>query len=164
VSPFGRRRAGSQPPADVYEGLRGQALHLTAAQLGDAYAAAPLLALLMETGHEQAVATLVGVVDGTTSLYFSNGGGIIGAGTRAAVAEASRRWLEAGRTVLPALAEVTAPALPGVGMTQFVAVTPTGLRGASASEDDLGSRSHELSPLFYAAHDVITQIRLSQAR
>jgi len=29
----------------------------------------------METGYTQAVATLVGVVDGSVSLYFSNGGG-----------------------------------------------------------------------------------------
>ena len=47
-------------------------------------------------------------------------------------------------------------------MTQFVAVTSLGLRGATAREDDLGEERHELTPLFYAAQDVITQIRLSE--
>lgn len=155
-------RKHQQARANAYDGLRQQALALTPAELGDAYADAPVLALLLETGYEQAVATLVGVVDGTSSLYFSNGGGIIGAGSHASVADANRRWLEAARTFLPALEEVLDPPPPPVEMTQFVAVTPSGLRGAIAPEDDLGNRRHELSPFFFAAQDVITQIRLTQ--
>jgi hypothetical protein len=146
----------------VYDDLRRQVLGLTPAELGEASADAPVLALLMETGYEKAVATLVAVVDGTTSLYFSNGGGIIGAGTHAAVAEASRRWLGLGATYLHSLAEITEPPLPEIGVTQFVAVTPDGLRSAAAPEVDLGNRRHELSPCFFAAQEVITQIRLTQ--
>jgi hypothetical protein len=78
------------------------------------------------------------------------------------VAEASRSWLEVGNTFLPALSDVTEPPLPDVGATQLLAVTPDGLRGAVAPEDDLGGNRHELSPLFHAAHEVITQIRLTQ--
>jgi hypothetical protein len=162
VAIFGRKRGAEQPHADVYMDLRQHVLHLTPDQLGEAFVGAPILALLMETGYPEAVATLVGVADGTSSLYFSNGGGVIGAGDHAAVAEATRRWLEAGRTVLPELSEVTDPPLPGVGRTQFVAVAPDGLRGAVAAEDDLGEGRHALSPFFYAAQDVITQIRLAE--
>lgn len=161
MSLFGRKRRPRQSPTDVYQGLRGQVLELTLEQLGDTYAGEPILALLMETGYPEAVATLVAVVDGTTSLYFSNGGGIIGAGEHPTVADVSRRWLEAGPTVLPALAEVADPPLPETGMTQFVAVTPHDLRSAVAVEDDLGNNRHALSPFFYAAQDVITQIRLT---
>jgi hypothetical protein len=139
-------------------------LRVTPDQLGEAFAEAPILALLMETQYPEAVATLVGGVDGTSSLYFSNGGGIVGAGAHAAVAEVNRRWLETGLTSLPALAAVDDPALPEEGMTQFVAVTPEGLRGAVAPEKDLGEGGHDLSPLFYAAQDVITQIRLVESR
>jgi hypothetical protein len=160
---FGRKRGTDQQQADVYEGLRRQALHLTPDQLDAPFAGAPILALLMETGYPEAVATLVGVADGTTSLYFSNGGGFIGAGTHAAVAEANRRWLDAGGTFLPELTELADPPLPDVAMTQFVAVTPDALRGAVAAEEELGEGRHRLSPLFYAAQDVITQIRLTQA-
>jgi len=159
---FGRKQGGEQPPADVYEGLRQQVLHLRPEQLGDAFAGAEILALLMETGYPEAVATLAAVADGTTSLYFSNGGGFIGAGSHAGVAEASRRWLDAGRTFLPELGEVSEPPLPAVGMTQFLAVTHQGIRGAVAHEDDLAGRTHPLSPFFFAAQDVITQIRLTE--
>lgn len=157
---FFRRKREREPEAEVYSGLRQQVLRLTPDQLGDEFAAAPILALLMETGYPEAVATLVAVADGTTSLYFSNGGGMIGAGTHAAVAEASGRLLEAGREFLPQLSATTDPGLPAEGETQFVAVTREGLRGAIAAEDDLGEGEHPLSPLFYAGQDVITQIRL----
>ncbi len=161
---FGRKRERERPPpAEVYIGLRHQLLRLTPVQLGDdAFADAPILALLMETGYEEALATLVAVVDGTTSLYFSNGGGFIGVGTHAAVAEASGRWLEKGQGFLPQLAAITDPPLPDAGLTQFVAVTREGLRGAVAPERELGEGRDALSPFFHAGQDVITQIRLTQ--
>ena len=159
-----KKNAANQPVADVFSGLREQALRLTPGQLGDAVPAdAGILALLMETGYGEAVATLVAVADGSTRLYFSNGGGFIGAVTHPTVAEASRSWLEAGRSFVPALSPVTDPPLPDVGMTQFLAITRDGLRGSVAPEDDLGKNRHELSPLFHAAHEVITQIRLTQS-
>ena len=157
---FGRKR-GREGPAEVYEGLRAQALRLTPDQLGDAVSdERPVLALLMETGYPEAVATLLAVADGTTSLYFSNGGGIIGAGEHPSVAEGSRRWLDAAAEFLPALAPTTDPPPPEVGATQFVAVTREGLRADTAPEDELGAGRHKLSPLFHGGQDVITQIRL----
>ena len=159
---FRRKRGNDQPRPEIYAGLREQVLHLTPDQFGDAFADAPILGLLMETGYPQAVATLVGVVDGSVSLYFSNGGGFIGAGTHATVADSNSRWLEAGVTALAQLSVITDPPLPDEGMTQFVAVTPTGLRGAAAAEDELGEGQHELSPFFHAGQDVVTQIRLTQ--
>jgi hypothetical protein len=101
-------------------------------------------------------------VDGTTSLYFSNGGGFIGAGAHATVAEASLRWLASGQEFLPELSVIADPQLPTVGMTQFVAVTFGGLRATDAPENELGEGRHTLSPLFYAGQEVITQIRLTQ--
>jgi hypothetical protein len=146
--------------AEVYAGLRRQVIDLQAGQLGDEFAQVPILALLMETGYEKAVATLVAVADGTTSLYFSTGGGIIGAGAHESVALASRRWLEAGATFLEQLEPVADPPLPVPGQTQFVAVTNDGIRAAVALEEDLGGNRHPLSPLYYAAQEVITQVRL----
>jgi hypothetical protein len=157
-----RRKRESEPVAEVYSGLRQQVLNLTPDQLGEELAEEPILALVMETGYPEAVATLVGVADGTTSLYFSNGGGFIGAGTHENVAEANRRWHELGRSVLAQLTVIQDVPLPGEGMTQFVAVTPEGLRGAVAPEEELVQGRHELSPFFYAGQDVITQIRLSE--
>jgi hypothetical protein len=147
--------------AEIYTELRQQALRLTPEQLSDGeVASAPILALLMETGYPEGVATLVAVADGTSSLYFSGGGGVIGAGTHAAVAEASRRWLDTGHDFLAQLSPISDPPPPAQGLTQFVAVTKEGLHGTAAAEEELGEGRHPLSPLFYAGHDVITQIRL----
>jgi hypothetical protein len=148
--------------AEIYAQLRRQVLDLTPDQLGDEGAEAPLLAALMETGYPEAVATLVAVADGTTSLYFSNGGGMIGAGEHPLVAEANSRFLEAARSFLAHLSEVSDPTPPSTGLTQFVAVSPEGLRGAVASEDELGEGRHALSQLFYAGQDVITQMRVAE--
>ena len=149
-------------PAEVYLGLRGQALALTRDLLDPQTASdVRVLALLMETGYSEAVATLVGLADGTTSMYFSNGGGMIGAGQHPHVAEATTRWLELAEQALDELPEVPDDVpIPDEGMTQLVAVTESGRRAAQAPEDELGGGGHPLSPLFYAGHDVITAIRL----
>jgi hypothetical protein len=144
--------------AEVYTDLRRQVLEVTPEQIG--IGGAPIVALLMETGYPEAVATLVAVADGTTSLYFSNGGGIIGAGAHETVAAANHRWLETAAEFLPQLAAVVEPPPPAEGMTQFVAVTRGGLRGETAPETQLGEGAHPLAPLFHAGQDVITQIRL----
>jgi hypothetical protein len=61
-----KRDREQQPPGEVYSGLRQQVLGLTADQPADAVpAGARMLALLMETGYPEAVATLVAVADGS---------------------------------------------------------------------------------------------------
>jgi hypothetical protein len=147
--------------AEIYSQLRQRVLELTPDQLGDDVGA-PLLALLMETGYPEAAATLVAVADGTTSLYFSNGGGMIGAGEHAPVREANRRFLETALSFLAQLSEVSDPTPPSEGITQFVAVTREGPLGAAAPEEELGEGRHALSELFHAGQDVITQMRLAE--
>ena len=148
--------------AEIYSQLRQRVLDLTPDQVGQDNAEVPLLALLMETGYPEAVATLVAVADGTTSLYFSNGGGMIGAGEHAPVRDANRSFLETAGSFLAQLSEVSDPTPPAVGHTQFVAVTPEGLKGAAASEDELGEGRHSHSQLYYAGQDVITQMRMAE--
>lgn len=158
---FRRARGEAEPPAEIYLELRQQVLTLTPEQLDDALPAdEPILALLMETGYPEAVATLVAVADGSSSLYFSNGGGIIGAGEHASVAAASRRWPEVAHHFLPQLPAVTDPSPPEEGLTQFVGVTRDGVRSTVAPEPDLAEGRHPLSPLFHAGQGVITQVRL----
>ena len=163
---FGRKGGdGAQAdPAEAYLGLRRLALNLTADSLGSACPpGAPVVTLLMESGMSGGVATLVGVADGTTSLYYSTGGGVIGAGARPGVSAVTGRWLLTCSDLLDHLSPVEDAVLPAEGMVQFAVVTPGGLLGAGAPMAELGERRHVLSPLFYAGHDVITRIRLTQA-
>ena len=64
---------------EIYDSMRNQVLNLNSSQFGE-FGNKPVLCVLMETGYPEAVATLVVVTDGSASIYFSNGGGIIGAG------------------------------------------------------------------------------------
>jgi hypothetical protein len=81
----GRRPAASGE--EVYQGLRTRILDLDPASAGLAQGPQHQVVwgALMETGYLRGTATLVTLADGTTSLYLSTGGGIIGGGFRADV-------------------------------------------------------------------------------
>jgi len=147
-------------PAEIYTTLRGRALSITLAELGELPADSPVLAVVMDTGYPEAVATLIGLADGTTSLYFSNGGGMIGGGEHPLDAEATQRLVNAAAGAIGRLSPESDVPLPANGMTHLTAVTPNGWLSASAAEAELGSGEHELSDLFFAAQDVITELRL----
>lgn len=157
------RRKPKPDPAEAVRALRQQALTIDAAQLGLAPDArrAHVWGVVMETGYPEAVASLVVFADGTTSLYFSNGGGIIGAGEHASVSAASEALLTAAEAHLARLTPVGATPLPAVGRVRFHVRTFTGTLGAEVSEAEAGEGQHPLSPLFYAAHEVITAVRES---
>jgi len=149
--------------ADVYRGLREQILGLDPAEAG--ITAAPESGLwggLMEMGLDNGTATLVALADGTTSLYFSTGGGVIGGGFRPPVAEATRSFLASLDAHLADLVPDASTELPAAGRTALVALTRGGRLRAEAAEDDLGYGRHPLSPVFLAAHDVITELRILQ--
>jgi len=122
--------------------------------------------VLMESQRSGSVISLLSLADGTTSLYFSNGGGIIGAGGNAEVAKASERFVALTESYYPGMSMADGFPLPAAGIIQFYVLTFAGAYTAAAAEDDLVSGKHELSPLFTAGNEVITQIRLhsSEAR
>ena len=116
-------------------------------------------AVLMEIGYPEAVASLIAVADGTSSLYFSNGGGIIGAGQHDSVRAPAMRFVQLVDTHVSQLAVADEHPLPNVGCVRFYARTFTDVRTAEAAEQDLGEGRHPLSQLFFAGHAVISAIR-----
>lgn len=114
---------------------------------------------VMETGYPNGTATLVCLRDGTTSLYTSSGGGIIGGGTHQPVVDAATALLTVLAAQLDHLPAHRDHALPGTGRTIIRALTYEGPRAYEAVEDDLGYGRDPLSPVFHAAHGVITQLR-----
>ena len=144
-------------PADAYTGLRSRVLALRPADLG--LADQQPFAALMETGYDEGIATLVVIADGTTSLYLSSGGGVIGAGAHAPVRKASSDFLAGLAGVADRLQPTTDVPLPNRGRVRFYLLSEDGIRSAEASEQDLGHNRHELSPIFHTAHEVIAAIR-----
>lgn len=142
--------------AEAYEGLRARAL----ATKADAIATTELVfGVVMETGYSEAVVTLVALADGTASLYFSNGGGVIGAGQHPRPSVAARSLVAFASHNLSHLAKVTQTPLAEPGRTRFYVLTANGTFAAEAPENDLGENRHGLSPLFHSAHELIAEIR-----
>jgi hypothetical protein len=113
----------------------------------------------METGYPEAVVTLLATADGTTSLYFSNGGGIIGAGQHASVRSTASTLLHLAAQHASCMAETDEFPLPTEGRVRFYLITSGRVLTAEAAELDLGYHRATLSPVFHQAHAVIAAIR-----
>lgn len=115
---------------------------------------------VMETGYPDAVATLVAIADGTVSLYFSNGGGVIGLGAQDGPRRASQELLD----FVPLFTKFFQPTLkyplPRKEHVVFYVLSKDRTLTAEAVEAELSDSNHDLHPLFRRAHALITEIRL----
>jgi len=121
-----------------------------------------VFALVMDSTYARGAATVVAIADGTTSMYFSNGGGLIGMGRQPHVAQASRRLLLTAEAHADSFGPSTSSELPEVGRVRITILTYAGHLVVEAAEDDLGGGRHPASPVFHAAHGVIAAIRLTE--
>ncbi len=157
---FGRKGDEGYKPADIYCEMRERVLALDPASVGLTQSEPnQVWGALMETGYAKAVSTLVMLGDGTVSLYFSNGGGIIGLGQHEGPRNAGLAFLAAAPSFLQYAEPTGEYPLPQKSHTRFYLLTYEGIFTAEAPESDLGYGRHPLSPLFAKAQDVITQAR-----
>jgi hypothetical protein len=151
-------------PTQIYTQLRNQIVTLVPSEAGieQSQEMPNVWGVLMEMGYPQAVVTLVSLADGTTSMYFGNGGGMIGGGKHAAVATASKSLVSRSEEYFKNMTLTTSFPLPAVGRVKFYVLTFSGTFTADVDESELVKRKHDLSPLFYSGQEVITQLRLIQ--
>jgi hypothetical protein len=148
-----RRKEPEPDPAAIFTDLRDMVLLEPPPDPGSWSA-------LMEMGTEDGVASVVAVSDGTTSLYTSTGGGLIGAGDHASVAAANQAFLAAIEGSRSAIPVTDGYPLPGAGEIRFSVRWPDGTRGSAVAEDEaLAAGDHPLSEAFAAGHDVISAMR-----
>ena len=154
--------ASDTSPNGVYSGLRENALSITRADAGipSPSADSPGWGILMETGHGEVTVTLFALADGTTSLYFSNGAGVIGGQAHEAVRRANQEFLSQANKFLRYLKPCQSFPIPEASHTVFYVLTDSGIFTGGALEADLGYGRDPLSPLFHAGHEVISQLRL----
>ena len=151
-------------PGEMVEKLRSMVLHLNPKDIGltKENFSRPVFAVMMETGSEDGFFTLSAIADGSTSLYFSHGGGIIGGGEHESVRKASRYLLSVAQPIYEKAQKVTAFPKPDAGEVIFYFITFHGVRSYMAVEDDLGNKKDVWSHLFFAAHKVIAKLRQVQ--
>lgn len=159
------RRKPKATPAEVARDLRDKALSVEAATLGiqPTRERHRVWGALMDTGYPEGVATLVTLADGTASLYFSGGGGVIGGGAHETIRAAVLTFLEVAEAHLAGLSPTIETPLPSVGRVRFYVRTFEGTLTGEAGEEDLGEGRHPLSPVFHAGHAVITAMREATA-
>jgi hypothetical protein len=144
-----------------YEGLRLQLCTTDAADVGIDVAVGRVWGAFVDMASESGVATLVGLADGTTSLYTSTGGGVIGAGAHEHVRAVTARFLASVDAAIAEFRAVDVTVLPRPGFVLFVALRagqpPV---GRLVPERELRAMTHALSPAYVSAHEVVTQLRL----
>ena len=152
----------SDKPADA-PALRAKLLRAKPADFG--LAATPELprvwGAMMEMRIGAADASLVVVAEGSTSLYFSTGGGVIGGGEHESVRAANRKLLGVIEKLFPAFVarEVPVPVL--IGAVSFAVFTYDGLRAARDTEERLRDKKSPLWPAYYIGQEIITALRLA---
>jgi hypothetical protein len=154
--------AVSPEPAQTYIQLRSRILSLNPAEVGLAPTSqAPhVWGVLMETGYKVGTATLFSLADGTTSLYYSTGGGMLGSAEYTPVAEASKALVAQAENYIQHMSSTDEFPLPVAGRVRFTIRTYSGTFSAEASEKSIASGHHLLWPLFTCAHETLTQLRL----
>lgn len=153
--------AEEKSQTEVFERLRSMVLSLEPSDIGVTKENFPhhVFAVVMETGFDEGSFTLSAIADGSTSLYFSNGGGIIGGGEYENVRKASSYLISGGNHFYEKAKKTTSFPKPESGQVIFYFITFEGVLSYQALENDLGNEKDELSGLFFAAHNVISELR-----
>ncbi len=148
-------------PVQVIKDLRNQLLTSPPDKLGFTKAGSDseVWGILMETGYPEALATLMSLRDGNASLYLGHGGGVIGGVGHENVRRAAMGFVKESAKYLTSMKSTTSFPYPAVGRVKFYVLTFNGVVTAEAHQNELGEGKHGLSPLFFAGHGVITQLR-----
>ena len=150
--------------APIYKDMRNLALKLNDKEVPD-LKSKRVFAVLMESGFPEAAYTLVAAGDGAASLYFSNGGGLIGAGEHANVRPESLKVVKMAEEAIKHMKKVEEFPVVKPGNTTFYIVTHDGVFAYTAKEEDLGERRDKnLADLFHQCHSLITQMRIADEK
>jgi hypothetical protein len=117
--------------------------------------------VLMDVAFPSGVATLVSIIDGTSSLYTTTGGGVLGG--YVAKSEARAFVAEAGKH-LTGMRRTESFPYPAAGRVKFYVLTRDGVFTAEVGMKELGERTHRLSPLYHSSNQVLNQLRLASEK
>jgi hypothetical protein len=148
-------------PRGVFSGLRNQALTLDKDILNLPEDARPFVwGVLMETDYTGVTATLFTLVDGTTSLYLSNGGGMLGGQGHEPIRRASAAFIELANKYRQYLAPCDSYPVPTDEGTLFYFLTDSGVMRLDAPVTDPSHEENIPLLLFGAGQDILTELRL----
>jgi len=149
-------------PREVYIGLRNSMLRGSRSKFSLTAASSPTepWGVAMDWGVEKGTVTVVALSDGSASVYFSTGGGLIGGGGQEPIRKAAKKAVEVARAVQVSTRAATAFPLPQRGGVTFYLLTDNDAFTANTTEAELSAGSHPFRELGDAMQGVITQYRL----
>jgi hypothetical protein len=148
-------------PANPYGGLRAMALRAADLDLPSRSGGHPdVVGVVVDIPDKGGYATVVAMADGSTSLYTSVGGGLIGGGEHRPVAAANARLLKEAQSQLPRLRPSDSTEHPAARTVRIFVVTPEGRRVADLQTDEFwSSHGGRWESLVEATQGVITALR-----
>jgi len=152
----------SPQPAPTYLQIRERILHLDPADLGLAptNASAQVWGVVVEMGYDAGTAMLLALADGTTSLHYSTGGGLVGRGDYAPIAQAAKSLVVEAQKHLWQMSLTQDFPLPQIGQVRFLLLAYKGIYAAEAPKMSLASGEHPLASLFQRSQESLGQMRL----
>jgi hypothetical protein len=146
---------------ETYIGLREKVFNITPDDIGlKKEGSGQVWGFVMETGYTKGMCTLIALADGTTSVYFSTGGGYIGLGQREQLQRISQVLLNTCEHYINLCTHSSSNPLPEQGKTCIYILTWDDRLSFCESEEVLGKGESELSPLFMQAHALISEVRM----
>jgi hypothetical protein len=117
-----------------------------------------------DLGFGKGGATVIALADGTASIYFSTGGGVIGGQGHAQLREAAVALVNSLEAHGAELRPQPSGELPRAGRVRFYAHARTGLLASDECEQRaLASAHHPLAAVFRTLNRLLTQFRLLSA-
>lgn len=156
-----KKVAAALEPAKMTSMLRAGALAIVPEDIGLNREDCPQVwGVMMELGEPEVVVSLVALVDGSVSIYLSDGAGVIGCGLHPDVGKAASRMLQVAGQVVSFCAPAVHQPMPDEQRVRFYLLTRDGILGGEASRDELDDGALELAELYYAGHTVIGMVEL----
>ncbi len=158
----------NRDPLEVYKELRDTALNAVSlgmqkppAEHSDVYG------MVIDIPQGGGYATLVAMADSSTSMYISNGGGIIGAGQHAEVAKASQSLLVRAQHCMSDFIAESTHNLPQAGTVRFHLLTEKQNLCLNISEDQFWGKTTltgKQFPMIMAIQQLISTIQSAEKR
>jgi hypothetical protein len=158
-----RAAAAQEKPASATaiprNALRERALKVEARQIGLSPSSGQVWGTIVDMTVENGTATVVCFLDGTTSLYTSTGGGLIGAGGHESVRKTTTAFLKLVNAHVGGLPVATDFTLPQEGRVEFFIRRDANVLVAEASLQELSSEKHPLFKVFHSLQAVINEMQ-----
>ena len=145
-----------------YEGLRRMALNISPAQL---QLTLPndrkiVYGVVMDWNMNRGMATLTAFTTGDASLYFSSGGGMLGAGHSESVTTAAKSFISQAQNYLNNTNQTETTPLPNKNCVTFYFLTNKGKFSIQEQFENFENRTSNLMTLFEEGNKVISELRV----